>query len=80
MGGAGSALEERLDRDAADRGVEHLDPMGLVPFSSADLSIAAATCIRQPGLAVTRSRAPVETMLAALRSPSSRAGSGLTML
>ncbi len=38
-----------------------------------------ATCIRQPGLAVISSEAPVVAMLAALRSPSSRAGPGLRM-
>ena len=59
-------------------------PMGW-PFpdatpESAERSRAPATCIRQPGLAVTSSCAPVATMLAALRSPSSRAGSGLRML
>ena len=51
-----------------------------IPIGWPDRSMAEVTCIRQPGLAVTSTWAPVATMLAALRSPSSRAGSGLRML
>ena len=49
-----------------------------MPIGRPERSIAEVTCIRQPGLAVTSSWAPVATMLAALRSPSSSAGSGLS--
>src|SRR5690606_11952525 len=45
-----------------------------------DRSSASAICMMQPGLAVTTSSAPVAEMLAAFRSPRSRAGSGLRML
>ena len=51
-----------------------------IPIGCPERSIALVTCMRHPGLAVTSTCAPVRTMFAALRSPSSRAGSGLMML
>ena len=74
---AADQLVPSADRQPADGGVEHLDGVRQPDPGALPAAGTSGTCIRQPGLAVTSSSAPVAAMFAALRSPSSRGRLGV---
>src|SRR5450756_1774996 len=78
--GVYNIVEPAPARELGDRKAANISTVCAVGSASPRRSSAAEICSRQPGFAVTSIRAPVSSTLAALRSPSSRAGAGSTML